>query len=225
MTGGLDVDGDGVGEGVGGGEDDIESGGGSGGGAGTCGRQANSINISAASSPNSTAKASTAAASRRSGPRGTTGAGTGACDTAGPPPPAQYGTNPGPRRHRRTAPLNATGSKNRSAPAGRAPPAVSGSYRTATHGSGPSGCAATTGAPSPLSLPGSAAKIAARNRSRAAGSLAAPRRSTATVACRPRSSSPKNTIPADVSSSRADNRNGPNRTGSPDGNGLDIPPH
>ena len=74
----------------------------------------------------------------------------------------------------------------------------------------------TTGAPSepptPAARPGpgTAALIAARNRSRAAASPAAPRFNTATLARRPSPSTPKNTIPAADSDKRADRRNGPN---------------
>ncbi len=204
------------------GNDGVGSGGG-GGGSFTTGWHANSTPISNASTSSAAASPTIAATRLRSGgcsPTGAApgaGAGRGGPSNAGSPDPSQYGWNCGPRRRpphqARSAPWNTTGSRNRSAPTRSA------SYSVATHGAGPSGCAATTGAappgsandPRPGTPPaaGTAALIAARNRSRAAASPAAPRFSTATLARRPAPSTPRNTIPAADSDKRADKRNGP----------------
>lgn len=215
------------------GNDGVGSGGG-GGGSFTTGWHANSTAISSASTSSAAANPTVAATRFRSGGRSPTGpapatggSGRRGPSNAGSPDPSQYGWNCGPRRrpphHDRPDPWNTTGSKNRSAPTRSA------SYSVATHGAGPSGCAATTGAaarppPGPPPAPGAstgprpgtppaagtAALIAARNRSRAAASPAAPRFSTATLARRPSPSTPRNTIPAADSDKRADRRNGPN---------------
>ncbi|MFI0373980.1 hypothetical protein ACH35V_39485 [Actinomadura sp. 1N219] len=224
------------------GNDGVGSGGG-GGGSFASGWHANNTPISTASSSNPAASVNTVPTRLRCGARSPTGTGPPAPgggpgrSNAGSADPSQYGWNCGPRRrpphHVRPEPWNTTGSRNRSAPARSA------SYDVATHGAGPSGCAATTGAgspgprdPPPLPppkppeppgpRPGTAALIAARNRSRAAASSAAPRFSTATLARRPSPSTPRNTIPAADSDKRADKRNGPSRSGSPGGNGLDM---
>ncbi len=210
--------------------DGVGSGGG-GGGSFASGTHANSTPISNPSTSSTAANPTTAPTRLRSGGRSPTGTGpppttSRGRSNAGSPDPSQYGWNCGPRRrpphHPRPDPWNTTGSRNRSAPARSA------SYSVATHGAGPSGCAATTGAspgpPAPAARPGpgTAALIAARNRSRAAASPAAPRFSTATLARRPSPSTPRNTIPAADSDRRADRRNGPNWAGSPGGNGLDM---
>lgn len=126
--------------------------GGVGGGSSAVGWHANSTAISNASTSSAAANATTAATRFRSGGRSPAGTppGTGAAgpgrgaSNAGSPDPSQYGWNCGPRRrpphHARPGPWNTTGSRKRSAPT------RSGSYNVATHGAGPSGCAATTGA-------------------------------------------------------------------------------